>query len=99
MEGWLSGSRAMTSESLRCNGHATVTESHQNRFQRSCRQSCDWRQIHSVADGSHCRSGAASLEVKCDSIGHSFRPLLGSLGENLPSRAFVVLELNSRGIL
>lgn len=62
MEGWLNGSRAMTSESSRYNGHVTVTKNHQNHFQRWCHQSCDWRQIHFAAGDSHYRSGAAPLE-------------------------------------
>ena len=34
-----------------------------------------------------------------DSIERSFRPFLRSLGENLPSCPFVVLELDSCGVL
>ena len=34
-----------------------------------------------------------------DDIGRSFRSLLRSLGKNLPSCAFVILKLNSGGIL
>ena len=64
MGGWSNESRVMTSESSRYNGRVSAMKGHQNRSQRLYHRSCDWHQIHFVADDCHCRSGAAPSEAE-----------------------------------